>query len=134
MIRYFVKLVSFLVSITDEDWVSKVPSRKDLLRQGFPLGVAIHILGMYNNKSGTFMFCMGGWWRWAQVSPDGVAPRRMVDVSASVNLPLNHKVQKFCYGTGSPGWSRTKGRKTVMVWCFMFCILYSVSTKKNGPR
>ena len=60
----------------------------------------------------------GGWWRWALVSPDGVAPSRMVGVSASVNLPLHHKVQKFSSGTGSPGWSRRKGRKTVrVVWC-----------------
>jgi len=56
-----------------------------------------------------------GWWRWALVSPDGVAPSRMVGVSASVNLPLHHKVQKFSPGTGSPGWSRKKGRKTVVV-------------------
>ena len=35
----------------------------------------------------------GGWWRWALVSPDGVAPSRMVGVSASVNLPLHYKVQ-----------------------------------------
>jgi len=49
------------------------------------------------------------------VSPDGVAPIRMVSVSASVNLPLHHKVQKFSSGTGSPGWSRKKGRKTVVV-------------------
>jgi len=34
----------------------------------------------------------GGWWRWALVSPDGVAPSRIVSVSASVNLPLHHKV------------------------------------------
>jgi len=40
----------------------------------------------------------------------------MVGVSASVNLPLLHKVQKFFSGTGSPGWSRQKGRKTVVVW------------------
>ena len=38
----------------------------------------------------------------------------MVSVSASVNLPLHHKVQKFSSGTGSPGWSRKKGRNTVM--------------------
>jgi len=56
-----------------------------------------------------------GWWRWALVSPDGVAPSRMVGVSASVNLPLHHKVQKFSSGTASPGWSRKKGRKTVVV-------------------
>ena len=49
------------------------------------------------------------------LSPDGVAPIRMVGVSASVNLPLHHKVQKFSSGTGSPGWSRKKGRKTVVV-------------------
>jgi len=30
-----------------------------------------------------------------------VAPSRMVGVSASVNLPLHHKVQKFSSGTGS---------------------------------
>jgi len=37
-------------------------------------------------------------------------------VFASVSLPLHHKVQKFSSGTVSPGWSRKKGRKTVMVW------------------
>jgi len=41
-----------------------------------------------------------------------VAPSRMVGVSASVNLPLNHKVQKFSSGTSSPERSRKKGRKT----------------------
>jgi len=40
---------------------------------------------------------------------------RMVGVSASVNLPLRHKVQKLFSGTGSPGWSWKKGRKTVVV-------------------
>jgi len=59
---------------------------------------------------------MGGWWKWALVSPDGVVPSQLVSVSASVNLSLHHKVQKFSSGTGSPGWSRKKGRKTVVVW------------------
>jgi len=36
-------------------------------------------------------------------------------VSASVNLPLHHKVQKFSFGTGSPRWSRKKGRKTIVI-------------------
>jgi len=58
---------------------------------------------------------MRGWWKWALVSPDGVAPSRRVGVSPSVNLPLHHKVQKFSSGTGSPGWSQKKGRKTVVV-------------------
>jgi len=86
------------------------------------------------------LLCIGGWWRWALLSPDRVAPSRMVDVSASVNLPLHHKVQWFSSGTGSPGWSWKKGRKTVVVvitvhyltvyfiyhsthnsWAFFFC-------------
>jgi len=40
-----------------------------------------------------------GWWRSALVCPDGVAPSSMVGVFASANLPLHHKVQKFCSGT-----------------------------------
>ena len=49
------------------------------------------------------------------VSPDRVAPIRIVCVSASVNLSLHHKVQHFSSGTGSPSWSRKKGRKMVAV-------------------
>jgi len=45
--------------------------------------------------------------------------RRMVGVSACVNLPLHHKVQKFSSGTGSPGWSRKKGHKTVVCVCML---------------
>jgi len=64
---------------------------------------------------------MGGWWRWALVSPDGVAPSQMVFVSASVNLPLHHEIQKFSSGTSSPGWSRKKGRKVVVVvWLLQY--------------
>jgi len=59
---------------------------------------------------------MGGWWSWALISPDGVAPSRVIGVSASINLSLHHKVQKFSSGTGSPEWSQKKGRKTVEVW------------------
>jgi len=53
----------------------------------------------------------------ALVSPDRVAPSRIVSVSTSVNLPLYHKVQKFSSGTGSPGRSRKKGRKMVVCVC-----------------
>jgi len=56
-----------------------------------------------------------GWWRWALISPDVVAPSRMIAVSASVYLPLHHKVQKFSSGTSSPGWSQKKGCKTAVV-------------------
>ena len=44
-------------------------------------------------------------------------PSRMVDVSASFNLPLHHKVQKLSSGTGSPWWSRKKGHKTAVCVC-----------------
>jgi len=46
----------------------------------------------------------------------------MIGVSASVNLPLHHKVQKFSSGTGSHEWSRKKGRKTVVV-CGVVCVV-----------
>jgi len=58
---------------------------------------------------------MGGWWRWALVSLDGVEPSRMVSVSASVNLSLHHEVQKFSSGTSSPGWSQKRAVKRL--WC-----------------
>jgi len=57
----------------------------------------------------------GGWWRWALVSPDGVAPSRMVSMSASINLSLHHQVQKFFSGTGHPGSTGKKGCKMVVV-------------------
>ena len=56
----------------------------------------------------------GGMVGWALVSPDRVAPSRMVGVSASNNLPLHHEVQKFSSCTDSPGWSHKKGRKMVL--------------------
>jgi len=66
------------------------------------------------------------------VSSDGVAPSWMVCVSACVNLPLHHKVQKFSSGTGSPGWSRKKGCKTVVfvcvcVKCVAVCNMFLIS-------
>jgi len=64
------------------------------------------------------------WWSWALVSSDGVVPSQVVSMSASVNLPLHHKVQKFSSGTGSPGWSRKKGRKMV-VMMVVFVIISS---------
>jgi len=57
----------------------------------------------------------GGWWRWALFSLDGVAPSWMVGASASVNLPLHHKFQKFSSGTSSPGWSGKRAVKRF--WC-----------------
>jgi len=72
---------------------------------------------------------MGGWWRWALVSLDAVVPSRMVSVSASVNLPLHHKVENLRSSLlapahpGGPGKSAVKGRKTVVVvWWFFTAI------------
>ena len=59
---------------------------------------------------------MGGWWRWALISPDGVAPSRMVSVSASVNLALHHKVKRCSLlalaHQGDPG-----KRAVKRLWC-----------------
>ena len=74
----------------------------------------------------------GGWWTWALVSPDGVGTSRMVCVSACVNLSLHHKVQKFSSGTGSPGWSRKKGRKTVVV-CSLLSAMVDLSKGAEHP-
>ena len=60
---------------------------------------------------------MGEWWRWALVSPDGVAPSRMVNVSASVNHPLHHKVRSSVLAPARPGCPGKKGRKTVVSVC-----------------
>jgi len=48
-------------------------------------------------------------------------PSQVVGVSASVSLPLHHKVQKFSSGTGLPGWSWKKGCKTVVAVNVCFC-------------
>jgi len=54
-------------------------------------------------------------------------------VSASLNLPLHHKVQKFSSGIGSPGWSRKKGRKTVVcggvVWLWLWLYYHFIATE-----
>ena len=55
----------------------------------------------------------------------------MVSGFASVNLPLHHEVQKFFSGTGSPGWSRKKGRKTVVV-VVVVCNMVVGATSSEG--
>ena len=48
----------------------------------------------------------------------------MVSVSASVNLPLHHKVQKFSSGTGSSG---GPGKRAVrQLWCGVVVILLMI--------
>ena len=58
---------------------------------------------------------MGGWWRWALVSPDGVAPSRMVYVSASVNFPFTIKSTSSLLAPAHLGGPGRKGCKTVVV-------------------
>ena len=77
-----------------------------------------------SSRKGIWPVKNGGWWRWAHISPDGVAPIRMVGVSASVNLPLHHNVQRFSSGTGSSGWSQKNGRKMIVV-VVVFTISYN---------
>jgi len=57
----------------------------------------------------------GVWWRWALVSPDGAAPSRMVSVSASVNLPLHHKVRSSLLALAHPGGPGKRAIKRL--WC-----------------
>jgi len=62
----------------------------------------------------------------ALIGPDGVAPSRMVYVSASVNLPLHIKVQKFSSGTGSPRCPENRAIK--WLWCVRgICINFLVT-------
>jgi len=90
--------------------------------------VCMHVFCAYYR----LLYVLGGWWRWALVSPDGVVPSWMINVSvsASVNLPLYHKVQKFSSGTRSPGWYRKKGHKTVVCVCV---ICFCIATWWDGP-
>jgi len=50
----------------------------------------------------------------------------MVIASASVNLPLHHKVEKFSSGTGSPRWSRKRAENGCGVVEIIKTILTSV--------
>ena len=52
----------------------------------------------------------------------------------TVNLPFHHKVQKFSSGTGSPGWSRKKVRKTVVVWLQLNVELTKLDTKNQKRK
>ena len=61
---------------------------------------------------------------WASVSTDGVAPSRMVGVSASVNLPLHHKVQKFSSGCVCV---------CVRVWSHRINSIRNVSSTEHRP-
>ena len=57
-----------------------------------------------------------------------------VGLSASVNPPLHHKVQKFSSGTILPGWSRKKGRKTDVCVCVCFSTNMAISETRSMCR
>jgi len=59
---------------------------------------------------------MGGWWRWALVVPDGVAPIRMVSVSASVNLPFTIKSRSSLLALADPGSPGKRAVKRLWWW------------------
>jgi len=55
------------------------------------------------------------------ISLDGVASTRIVGVSASCYPPEHRKVlKKLSSGTGSPRWSRKKGRKIDVVVVLLY--------------
>ena len=73
-----------------------------------------------NNNNKNSFYCTSNFFHLVQNCLDGVAPSRMVSVSASVNLPLHHKVQKFSSGTGSPG---GPGKRTVKrLWIAVYYV------------
>jgi len=59
---------------------------------------------------------MGGWWRWALVSPDGVAPSQMVGVSASDDLPLQTKSRSSLLAPAHPSGPGKRAIKRLW-WC-----------------
>ena len=58
---------------------------------------------------------MGGCWRWALLSPDGVAASRIVDVSASVNLLCTIKSRNSLLAPAHLGGPRQ--RAVERLWC-----------------
>jgi len=69
------------------------------------------------------------------ISPDGVAPTRIVGVSASCYPPWQHKVQKkLSSGSGSPGWSQKRVIKRLW-WCGGASVVWCIMAKHlNGSR
>jgi len=58
----------------------------------------------------------GGWWRWALLSLDRVAPIRMVGVSANVNLPCTIKSRSSLLAAAHPGGPGKRAVKRLW-WC-----------------
>jgi len=126
-ITYLLKTLIYLLTVPDPHGACEHTAKTPVTQHGKNKTCTVLWHCWLGSRKGIRPVKNGGWWRWALFSPDGVVPIRMVGMFAPVNLPLHHKVQKFSYGTGSPRWSRKKGRKMVVavaVW------LHSM---KNGP-
>jgi len=73
------------------------------------------------------------------VSPDGVVPSRIVGVSASVNLPLHHKVQSCLLAPAHPGGPGKRAVKRLW-WCGVIAIITItivisiISSRGNGVK
>ena len=84
---------------------------------------------LYNSFIFCWLFCLGGWWRWALVSPDGVAPSWMVNVSACVNLPCTIKSRSSLLALAHPGGPGKRAVKRLW-WCWLFCWVHLLISSK----
>jgi len=66
---------------------------------------------------------MGGWWKWALVSPDGVAPSRMVCVSASVLI--FHCVRESRSSLLAPAHPGGPRKRAIKRLCVCVSIMYA---------
>jgi len=105
----YISVVILLVLIFGTETVHKVSAGNTIEKNSSDMGrlfpnlnavVAFSALTLLvGRRKGIQSVKMGEWWRWALLSPDGVAPSRRFSVSASVHLFLYHKIQKFSSGT-----------------------------------
>ena len=87
------------------------------LRHGNGVGNTFSALTLLVGRQERHPACkkMGRWWRWALVSPDGVAPSQMVSVSASVNLPCSIQSRSSLLAPAHP--SGPGKRAVKRLWC-----------------
>ena len=74
---------------------------------------------------------LAGWWRWALISLDRVAPTQMVGVSASVNLPLHPCTIKSRSSFLAPVHQGGTGKRAVkrLCVCVCVCVLLAIHTE-----
>jgi len=85
---------------------------------------------------------MEGWWRWALVSPDGVAPSRMIGVLPLLIFPCTIKSRSSLLAPAHPGGpgKRAVKRLCVLVSFMLFFLgvirkyVLAFSVRVNGTR